>query len=521
MEPEPFQCKIPCFAGVAQLVRARGSYPRCPGFKSLHRHHFSVDGYELVTRARSATPSPSPVAPIVSSQHYVTIRFRPAHDPAARIDSAGCPCARRAVGRARFGRAVSRARTSRDDGHFHLAGAAHSIISCAARSPTRTRFLLRVWPPISSLPIDVERADVAQLAREPALIEHAAHSRVSPSSRGRQRAGNFGGRRRHTRDDQAETFLLRLLRGAGPRGLGGMHPRSGLVIRPLLETACARTFALSYAHRLGNTGRTPSNTDIRIPRNRIRHELIPFLEARFSSRVVDVLDREAAIARDDAEFGPSGRRRRCGTAIVVRKSDSVEMPIDALLAESPAQRPACVPPCPADGLGGFPVRRVFDAIEAVLGLAVSNSTGPLDLPGHRVNSCGDTLVLTHKAGRGAGLPRRSTGLIPPAHCRCDGGRCGGERRRRASVTTWGAGPGQGAGIGVCDFGRGRIPAVGGVGGRAVDACQPGRPGRCRGGKTRTSAGCTKPASGRPFSPVGSAGTQKAAGLFRRRESAQK
>ena len=31
------------FAGVAQLVRARGSYPRCPGFKSLHRHHFSVN----------------------------------------------------------------------------------------------------------------------------------------------------------------------------------------------------------------------------------------------------------------------------------------------------------------------------------------------------------------------------------------------------------------------------------------------------------------------------------------------
>ncbi|HET9834068.1 MAG TPA: tRNA lysidine(34) synthetase TilS, partial [Vicinamibacterales bacterium] len=42
----------------------------------------------------------------------------------------------------------------------------------------------------------------------------------------------------HTRDDQAETFLLRLMRGAGARGLSGMHPRSGRVIRPLLD--CGR-----------------------------------------------------------------------------------------------------------------------------------------------------------------------------------------------------------------------------------------------------------------------------------------
>ena len=116
----------------------------------------------------------------------------------------------------------------------------------------------------------------------------------------------------HTKDDQAETFLLRLLRGAGPRGLSGMHPRAGIVVRPFLETP-APTVRAFLGERQVEFREDASNADLAIPRNRIRHELFPLLDERFAPGIVDVLDREAAIAREDAEFldeARGGRPRR-------------------------------------------------------------------------------------------------------------------------------------------------------------------------------------------------------------------
>jgi len=105
----------------------------------------------------------------------------------------------------------------------------------------------------------------------------------------------------HTKDDQAETFLLRLLRGAGARGLAGIHPRVGRVIRPLLEIE--RRLLRDYLAVCGQPFREDaSNSDVGIPRNRVRHELLPVLRSRFSPAIVDVLAREAVLARQDEEF---------------------------------------------------------------------------------------------------------------------------------------------------------------------------------------------------------------------------
>ena len=104
----------------------------------------------------------------------------------------------------------------------------------------------------------------------------------------------------HTRDDQAETFLLRLLRGAGPRGLAGIHPRSGRVVRPLLDVG--RDELRAYLAALGQPFREDeSNRDLSIPRNRVRHELLPLLARDFSPGITDVLAREAEIARQDED----------------------------------------------------------------------------------------------------------------------------------------------------------------------------------------------------------------------------
>jgi len=94
---------------------------------------------------------------------------------------------------------------------------------------------------------------------------------------------------------------MRLVRGAGPIGLSGIHPRSDQVIRPLLDVP--RGELRTYLAQRGQTFREDeTNADLEVTRNRIRHELIPLLEARFSPSVVDVLARNAAIARHDAEW---------------------------------------------------------------------------------------------------------------------------------------------------------------------------------------------------------------------------
>ncbi|HVO20244.1 MAG TPA: tRNA lysidine(34) synthetase TilS [Anaeromyxobacter sp.] len=101
----------------------------------------------------------------------------------------------------------------------------------------------------------------------------------------------------HTRTDQAETVLLRLLRGAGTRGLSGIPPRRGPVVRPLIDRS--RAEVLAYLRDLGLPFREdPTNTSPRYARNRIRHELSPVL-ARLAPAAERSLSRAADLLRED------------------------------------------------------------------------------------------------------------------------------------------------------------------------------------------------------------------------------
>jgi tRNA(Ile)-lysidine synthase len=98
----------------------------------------------------------------------------------------------------------------------------------------------------------------------------------------------------HTADDQAETMLLNLLRGAGLDGLAGMDP----VRRPLRRLRRRETRALCDSVGLKPI-EDPSNLDSAFRRNRVRHELLPLLEAIAERDVVPVLARQADLVRDD------------------------------------------------------------------------------------------------------------------------------------------------------------------------------------------------------------------------------
>ncbi len=110
----------------------------------------------------------------------------------------------------------------------------------------------------------------------------------------------------HTADDQAETVLANLLRGAGPDGLAGIPVRRGRIVRPLLEVW--RTETRELATLLGLPWRDdPANADPEPLRNVVRRRVIPDLEARFNRalraslvRTAGVLAAEAAVVEDMA-----------------------------------------------------------------------------------------------------------------------------------------------------------------------------------------------------------------------------
>jgi tRNA(Ile)-lysidine synthase len=113
----------------------------------------------------------------------------------------------------------------------------------------------------------------------------------------------------HTLDDQAETVLMRVARGAGTRGLAGIYPQlsvagsqfSGSIIRPLLGVR--RKELEAYLVDVGQDWREDSsNRDLRHTRNRVRHGILPRLERNLNPAVREALAETAEIARAEEDY---------------------------------------------------------------------------------------------------------------------------------------------------------------------------------------------------------------------------
>jgi tRNA(Ile)-lysidine synthase len=108
-------------------------------------------------------------------------------------------------------------------------------------------------------------------------------------------AGSLTG---HTADDQAETMVLNLLRGAAIDGLAGIRPGP---TKPILGLRRSETHALCEAVGVVPLF-DPTNADPAFRRNRVRHELLPLLDAVAERDLVPVLTRQGRLLRDDADL---------------------------------------------------------------------------------------------------------------------------------------------------------------------------------------------------------------------------
>lgn len=117
----------------------------------------------------------------------------------------------------------------------------------------------------------------------------------------------------HTRDDQAETFLLRLLRGAGAEGLAGIQPvRADGVIRPLLDCARDDVSAIIAEHDF-EVRADAMNADRRFLRSRVRHELLPLMKS-LGPGIVALCARSADSLRGAAAAQEEWAEQRLGDA---------------------------------------------------------------------------------------------------------------------------------------------------------------------------------------------------------------
>ncbi len=139
----------------------------------------------------------------------------------------------------------------------------------------------------------------------------------------------------HTQNDQAETVLIRFLRGSGIQGLSAIHPvLGGMIVRPLLE--CTRSEIMDYLKEQGASCREDStNKDLSHTRNRIRHELLPRLEEDFNPRLVRTLGRMAQLASETWLFMES-EAQTAFEAIHQKEKGGISLPVHNLSALHPA-----------------------------------------------------------------------------------------------------------------------------------------------------------------------------------------
>jgi tRNA(Ile)-lysidine synthase len=207
----------------------------------------------------------------------------------------------------------------------------------------------------------------------------------------------------HTRDDQAETVLFRLLRGSGLRGLAGIYPvtegggtRPGY-IRPLIDVT--RADVIEFLRARGLPWREDSsNLESHFSRNRIRHSLLPQLARDWNPRIGESLAQLATLAHDEERWWRSYIDDQAA-AMLLPRSGGIELSASALAALPPAVSRRLVRRAIAEVKGDL--RGVeYEHVERILNLAAqAEGDGGLRLLGLEIRRSFDWIRVARVAVR--------------------------------------------------------------------------------------------------------------------------
>jgi tRNA(Ile)-lysidine synthase len=223
------------------------------------------------------------------------------------------------------------------------------------------------------LPCVCESRDVPAYQRHAKLSPEDAARRVRYAFL-RSTAARLGAQRialGHTADDQAETVLLRLLRGAGMKGLAGMPPVRGPIIRPLIHVRRRDLLAFLRAQRL-SFREDPSNQQRLYTRNRLRLDVLPLLQRHYNPRLIESLCATAQLVADDEAALQALASQHFRTAQLPAPPGEVRLHVGQLNRWSPALRRRVVRQALREvsgSLQGFTYRH----IAAILGLCAETA----------------------------------------------------------------------------------------------------------------------------------------------------
>jgi tRNA(Ile)-lysidine synthase len=211
----------------------------------------------------------------------------------------------------------------------------------------------------------------------------------------------------HTMDDQAETVLMRLLRGSGSEGLGGIPPVRDIYIRPLLFVS--RRDVEAYCAGRGLATRTDAtNLEPRYFRNQIRLQAIPFLE-RWNPRIRETLAAMSDMLRDDAAYMEAAAKEAMDGLVAARDGGFV-IDLAGFMRTHAALRRRLVR-IVSDEVLGRSGTLGHSHVEAVLDLAGTGRTGAvLHLPGGLVARKEAGGVIAFEIGPSSGMCRPAVSL---------------------------------------------------------------------------------------------------------------